>query len=68
MTQDKRKLFPAAATPLSPIESSVHFHGDLRKGAYLKRRAAYQLQASTSPARQAGEDISPATGRRKPGR
>ncbi len=68
MTQDKRELFPAAATPLASIESSVHFHGDLRKGAYLKRRAAYQLQSSAPTAQQAGEDVSSVTNRRKPRR
>ena len=30
--------------PLDP------YHGDLRKGAYLKRRAAYQMQASAPSA------------------
>lgn len=29
-------------------------HGDLRKGAFLKRRAAYQLQADTQAPAQAG--------------
>jgi hypothetical protein len=30
------------------------YHGDLRKGAYLKRRAAYQMQAGSAAPRQAG--------------
>ncbi len=68
MTQDKRELFPAAAAPLTPLESSVHFYGDLRKGAHLKRRAAYQLQASVPKAQHAGEDISSVTSGRKPRR
>jgi hypothetical protein len=34
--------------------SSEPHHGDLRKGAYLKRRAAYQMQAGSSPPAQAG--------------
>ena len=29
-------------------------HGDLRKGAYLKRRAEYQMQANASRMAQAG--------------
>lgn len=68
MTQDKRELIPAVEPPLSALESSVHFHGDLRKGAYLKRRAVYQLQSSAPTAHQAGADISSATSGRKPRR
>lgn len=35
-------------------------HGDLRKCAYLKRRAAYQLQASSASTMQAGGVATPA--------
>jgi hypothetical protein len=68
MTSDKHELIPAVETPLAPLESSNQFHGDLRKGAYLRRRADYQLQASAPTVRQAGEDISPVTGGRRPPR
>ena len=68
MTSNKRELVPAVETPLTPPESQVHYHGDLRKGAYLRRRANYQLQASTATAQQAGGDISPVTGGGKPRR
>ena len=34
--------------------SSEPHHGDLRKGAYLKRREAYQMQAGSSTPVQAG--------------
>ncbi len=37
----------AAATP-------ERHHGDLRKGAYLRRRANYQMQASSLSSQQAG--------------
>ncbi len=30
------------------------YHGDLRKGAYLRRRAAYQMQAGSWSPVQAG--------------
>ena len=43
--------YTAAMTPEAEAES---FHGDLRKGAYLKRRAAYQMQSSTQVVQQAG--------------
>jgi len=46
----------APLTPQNPApgsESAEQHFGDLRKGAYLKRRAAYQLQASGG-SRQAG--------------
>ena len=35
----------------------THYHGDLRKGAYLRRRADYQMQAQSTMASgtQAGE-------------
>lgn len=35
-------------------DAAEQHHGDLRKGAYLKRRAAYQLQASAPTMMQAG--------------
>lgn len=35
-------------------DSLDEHHGDLRKGAYLKRRADYQMQASSPHASQAG--------------
>jgi hypothetical protein len=38
----------------STARSSEPHHGDLRKGAYLKRRAAYQMQAGSSTPAQAG--------------
>lgn len=41
-----------AESPQSPQTES--HHGDLRKCAYLKRRAAYQLQASSGSSAQAG--------------
>lgn len=44
-------LIPQTPTPGS--DSIDQHHGDLRKGTYLKRRAAYQLQASGG-SRQAG--------------
>jgi len=68
MTQDKHKLIPAVEPPPSPLESSAHFHGDLRKAAYLKRRAAYELQSSAPTAQQADEDNSSVIRRHKPPR
>ena len=47
MTKNKR-------TQNSTAGSSEPHHGDLRKGAYLKRRAAYQMQAGSSTPAQAG--------------
>ena len=41
-------------TQNSTAGSSEPHHGDLRKGAYLKRRAAYQMQAGSSTPAQAG--------------
>ena len=35
-------------------DSPDEHHGDLRKGAYLKRRADYQMQASSPNTSQAG--------------
>lgn len=47
-------MTPRRAFPIdSPEGNDPHF-GDLRKGAYLKRRAAYQLQASSGTTLQAG--------------
>jgi len=40
-------------------------HGDLRKGAYLKRRAEYQMQANSAGTPQAG---ALATASKTPGR
>lgn len=34
-------------------------HGDLRKGAFLRRRANYQMQASAASGRQAGDVTQP---------
>ena len=44
-------LIPQTPTPGS--DAIDQHYGDLRKGTYLKRRAAYQLQASGG-SRQAG--------------
>jgi hypothetical protein len=41
------------AESIQPAQAESH-HGDLRKCAYLKRRAAYQLQASSGSTMQAG--------------
>lgn len=35
-------------------EAREEHHGDLRKGAYLKRRAEYQMQANAGSVAQAG--------------
>lgn len=47
---------PAYPAIDSEDQPEAHF-GDLRKGAYLKRRAAYQLQASSPGSSQAGSLI-----------
>lgn len=47
VTNSKNSPHPAIDTP-------QQYHGDLRKGAYLQRRAAYRMQAETSPRQQAG--------------
>ena len=44
---------PVASQATSVDQASEQHHGDLRKGAYLKRRAAYQLQAQASNILQA---------------
>lgn len=52
MSTQNKSLSETIATP-RPDASEPH-HGDLRKRAYLKRRAAYQMQAQQGSARQAG--------------
>ena len=52
---------PATADP-----SPEQHHGDLRKGAYLRRRAAYQLQANAPSTPQAGT-LTTAGAKAKPG-
>ncbi len=49
------------------VSSDPH-HGDLRKAAYLKRRAEYQLQASSPAVAQAGAPTQPAPGNKQAGR
>lgn len=54
--------------PVNAQADAEAHHGDLRKGAYLKRRAAYQLQAGGNAAMQAGgmpgaATTAPGTGR-----
>lgn len=39
-----------------PADQDLH-HGDLRKGAFLRRRANYQMQASAASSRQAGNNV-----------
>lgn len=43
-----------ADQPTNPGEANELYHGDLRKGAYLKRRAEYQMQANAPVSAQAG--------------
>lgn len=50
-----RSPLPYSATNTDEQPES-HF-GDLRKGAYLKRRAEYQMQAATPGANQPGSLI-----------
>lgn len=45
---------PETAAERPNNEPPEMHHGDLRKGAYLKRRADYQMQASAPSASQAG--------------
>ena len=47
------------AESMQPPQAESH-HGDLRKCANLKRRAAYQLQASSGSTMQAGSLPTPA--------
>lgn len=49
-----------AEEPTQQPQAESH-HGDLRKCAYLKRRAAYQLQASSTVTAQAGAMTASAT-------
>jgi len=54
MTNIKKESAPDT-DPLADVTVPLDpHHGDLRKGAYLKRRAAYQMQASAPGATQAG--------------
>ena len=53
MTQSKQ---PHSST------TPEHHHGDLRKGAYLRRRAAYQMQAAGESRPQAGMTTKAKTG------
>lgn len=46
MTSSKYAHNPATNTP-------QQYHGDLRKGAYLQRRAVYQMQTSATRSTQA---------------
>ena len=56
------KSAPCTALDYPELNASTHYHGDLRKGAYLRRRADYQLQAQSAPTGQAGEtDTMPQT-------
>ncbi len=41
-------------TPESAVCGPEQYHGDLRKGAYLRRRADYQMQAGGRSPVQAG--------------
>ena len=48
------QLDPMLEKPaLGPDPQDQH-HGDLRKGAFLRRRAAYQMEANAPRAAQAG--------------
>lgn len=49
------------------ISSDPH-HGDLRKAAYLKRRAEYQMQASSPTVAQAGAPVHTTPGNKQAGR
>jgi len=44
---------PAEAEPTAQPQTEQH-HGDLRKGAFLRRRANYQMRAASSPDGQVG--------------
>ena len=52
-----RDVEPLADSPVA--DAPEQHHGDLRKGAYLKRRAAYQLQATAPATAQAGGNLRP---------
>lgn len=52
MMHTKQAQAPSAHHPAA--ESTDAHHGDLRKGAYLRRRADYQTQASSPYSSQAG--------------
>ena len=45
---------PTGAGPKAQPQTEQH-HGDLRKGAFLRRRANYQMQASSPSGGQAGD-------------
>lgn len=45
---------PTSDAQVTGDESPELHHGDLRKGAFLRRRAAYQLQADSPSMAQAG--------------
>ena len=60
MTQHEHKPAPPRYQAASLTEPPEQYHGDLRKAAYLRRRAAYQLQAGAPEPVQAGD---PTTGR-----
>jgi hypothetical protein len=47
MTHSKHAHHPA-------VDTRQQYHGDLRKGAYLRRRAAYQMQTTGTAPMQAG--------------
>jgi len=48
------KTVPKTTPDQFANESTEQYHGDIRKGAYLKRRAAYQMQAGSLSPGQAG--------------
>lgn len=43
-----------AETETAAAPTPERHHGDLRKGAYLRRRASYQMQASSLASQQSG--------------
>ena len=50
----KTTMTPAKPTRCPATATTEQYHGDLRKGAYLRRRAAYQMQAGSGSPYQAG--------------
>jgi len=48
------KHHPGPTTDFPLTDASEAHHGDLRKRAYLKRRAAYQMQSHSGSTAQAG--------------